>query len=179
MSLFTTYPTWHTTCHSSKHSKSIHQLGWRIDIGNISNRLIGPQTTTRYRVNASANEIFCQEKTATSQTTRRKLAVSYDHAYYILWSPISRFCLRRRSVRFDKLRLIYSPLPVSNSPLNQFQPQVWTMLAWGLCLIQEAYYRKGWLKRPHVTLKRLHVTLKRLHVALKRPLTVLTAFFLV
>ena len=101
------YPTWHTTCRSSGHSKNIHQLRWRINIANISNRLIGPQIATRYCVNASANTIFCQERTAISQTRRRKLAASYDRAYYKLWSPISWFRLRRRSVRFDKLRLNY------------------------------------------------------------------------
>ena len=36
-------------------------------------RLIGPQIATKYCVNARANKIFCQERTAISQTTRRKL----------------------------------------------------------------------------------------------------------
>ena len=106
VSLFTIYPTWHTTCRSSGHSNSIHQLRWRPDIANICNRLTGTQTATRYWLNASANKIFCQERTAISQTTRRKLAASYDRAYYKLWSPISRFRLRRRSVCFNKVRLI-------------------------------------------------------------------------
>ena len=98
----------YSTCRSSGYSNSIYQLRWRMDIANISNRLIGPQMATKYCVNTSANNFFCQERTAISQTTRRKLklAASYDRAYYKLWSPISRFCLRQRSVRFDESRLI-------------------------------------------------------------------------
>ena len=54
--------------------KSTHQLRWRMDIANTSNMWIGPQIATRYCVNASANKILCQERTAISQTARRKIA---------------------------------------------------------------------------------------------------------